>query len=222
MNENRMIHFLFERIPSKSKVMLDVGAHFGGSLGIFLSDDWNIYAFEPDSSNRKKLEDKYGNNTNLEIFPYACSDENQENVPFFKSEVSTGISSLLRFHSGHSEAEHVKVIRLADFLRERNINDVAYLKIDTEGYDLNVLKGLDWNFTKPLVILAEFEDAKTKHLGYSYKDLGDFLVDKGYQVFLSEWYPIVQYGTQHSWNRIIKYPVDTMTDNAWGNFIALL
>ena len=39
----------------KSNFMFDVGARFGSSFEPFAKDDWRIYAFEPDSSNRKIL-----------------------------------------------------------------------------------------------------------------------------------------------------------------------
>jgi hypothetical protein len=38
--------------------------------------------------------------------------------------------------------ENVKLINIGDFLIENNIRGIKYLKIDTEGYDFNILKGL--------------------------------------------------------------------------------
>jgi len=57
-------------------------------------------------------------------------------------------------------------------------------------------------------------------LGYTYEDLGDFLIDKGYHVLLSEWEPITRYGIEHKWRAIREYPSKLDNDEAWGNLIA--
>ncbi|KOR27419.1 hypothetical protein TI05_19065, partial [Achromatium sp. WMS3] len=64
-------------------------------------------------------------------------------------------------------------------------------------------------------------DFKTKALGYSYKDIGDLLCKYGYSVYLSEWFPLKQYGSGHKFRRLIKYPSDLLDSKAWGNFIAV-
>ena len=40
--------------------MVDVGAHFGGSLAPFLHADWRVLAFEPDRMNRAALTAAFG------------------------------------------------------------------------------------------------------------------------------------------------------------------
>ena len=45
-----------------------------------------------------------------------------------------------------------------------SVTEIDFLKIDVEGYDFNVIKGNDFSFVKPRVILSEFEDKKTKLL----------------------------------------------------------
>jgi hypothetical protein len=79
---------------------------------------------------------------------------------------------------------------------------VDFLKIDTEGFDLMVLKGYPWTQSpRPRVILCEFEDAKTVPLGYDFHQLAAFLVGEGYQLIISEWYPVKAYGGLHRWRR---------------------
>src|SRR3546814_15144947 len=70
------------------------------------------------------------------------------------------------------------------------ISRIDFLKIDVEGFDFFVIKGIDWDGVTPDVILWEFEDAKTLPLGYSSRDAYSYLVHKGYQVTISEWHPI--------------------------------
>src|SRR5690606_12512035 len=105
-----------------------------------------------------------------------------------------------------------------EVVRAQGLKHVDFLKIDVEGFDFNVLKGVPWDALKPDVIEAEFEDAKTVRLGYAYRDLCDYLVARGYTVYLSEWYPIERYGALHDWRRVVKYPAE-IAPEAWGNLL---
>ena len=186
----------------------------------FVEKGWKIFAFEPDEKNRKTLESRYGDRPNITIDHRAVSDRPAENVPFFSSTVSSGISSLASFHSSHEKAGYVNVTTLGDYCEEQDIDHIDFLLIDAEGYDLFVLRGIDWTNIKPEIILCEFEDRKTKSLGYTFHDLAMFLKDKGYEVLVSEWHPILSYGTAHDWRRLARYPCENLDPDAWGNLIA--
>lgn len=204
-------------------VMLDVGAHFGSSLELFAQQNWKVFAFEPDSKNRIKLEAEYKNRDNVVIDSRAVSDQAQSGVTLFRSDVSTGISGLSSFHDSHKEGEKVDVVTLKQYLSDNKIaaNEVDFLKIDTEGFDLNVLKGFPWESASPRMILCEFEDAKTQPLGYNFDDLAGFLLEHGYKLVVSEWYPVQQYGGNHQWRRFVTYPCKLQDAKAWGNIIAV-
>jgi FkbM family methyltransferase len=204
-----------------SKVMIDVGAHFGNSLEPFAEEGWDVFGFEPDPKNREMLLDLCTKYHNVSVDKRAVSDKNQKNLSFFTSDVSTGISSLSAFHESHKESASVDTVTLEVFAGDNSIQEVAFLKIDTEGHDLFVLKGINWESMRPDVILCEFEDRKTKPLGYDFHDLAKYLQDKGYDLMVSEWYPMVEYGRQHKWRQFSSYPCELQDQKAWGNIIAV-
>jgi FkbM family methyltransferase len=204
----------------KAQKMIDVGAHFGESLQYFLYDGWEVHAFEPDAANRAVLERVSTRRGRLLINHVGCSDRDENSAPFYVSELSSGISSLSSFDPTHVAAGHVDLVTLSSYIAKQMIDHVGFLKIDTEGHDLFVLRGFPWSECRPEVIVTEFEDAKTKSLGYDYRDLGDFLVSKGYSVLMSEWFPVVNYGQRHNWRRVTSYPADLKDPAGWGNFIA--
>ena len=107
----------------------------------------------------------------------------------------------------HQFYHTVTTILLSYFLKEKNVEKVIFLKVDTEGHDRFVLKGFLFETILPNIVVAEFDDFKTKALGYSNKDIGDLLCKYGYSVYLSEWFPLKQYGSGHKFRRLIKYPV---------------
>ena len=153
------------------------------------------------------------------LSPLAVSDEVRENVAFFSSPVSTGISGLSAFHESHNETGRVSTTTLNNVVREHELAAIDFLKIDVEGHEMSVLSGLDFHSIRPRVIIAEFEDTKTLPNGYSTGELAQYLVDRGYSVFASEWYPIERYGVRHQWRRILRWPAEIPAD-AWGNLVA--
>ena len=70
------------------------------------------------------------------------------------------------------------------------------------------------------MIECEFEDAKTLPLGHDWKTIADYLKQRGYAVYVSEWHPIIRYGIPHDWRRVFRYPSLQMADDAWGNLLA--
>ena len=195
--------------------MIDVGAMWGTSLAPFYHAGWKIFAFEPDRQNYQELVKRY---PNIYIDRRAVSNKPATNVTLYKSQQSTGISTLSPFHESHYAAIGVDVITLSAFIKEQKIKKVDFLKIDTEGYDYFVLQGYPWK-KAPKVILCEFEDSKTEPLGYTFEDMAEFLLSKGYKLKISEWYPVKAYGTAHQWKRFVDYPCE-LGEGAWGNIIA--
>ncbi|HYH60696.1 MAG TPA: hypothetical protein VD766_02415, partial [Solirubrobacterales bacterium] len=52
------------------------------------------------------------------------------------------------------------------------------------------------------------------------RDVADYLVERGYSVYLSEWHPIVRYGIRHQWRALLRYPARLASVEAWGNMLA--
>ena len=200
-------------------VMVDVGAQFGTSFRPYLDRGWRVLAFEPEAAKRAKLE-RYSDRPGFTFRPVAVGETPAEDVQFFISPESSGISSLVPFRFTHEPAEKVRVTTLSAELAALSIRAVDYLKIDTEGYDLSVLRGHDWT-VPPEVVMCEMDEVKTRHLGHDYRALGDLLVDHGYVVWLSQWAPLVRYGSGHTWHSITPYPCELHHADAWGNFVAV-
>lgn len=195
--------------------MVDIGAHYGSSLAPFADDGWTVHAFEPDPANRAELQASFGGRPNVTIIPKAVADVSGE-MMLFTSQLSTGVSSLSAFTTTHRPTALVPVITMAEYLADAGVDTVDFMTIDVEGFERHVLQGYDWA-VRPRMIVLEFEDFKTLPLGYSWTDLADDLVAHGYEVLVSEWFPVARYGGNHQWRRFARYPTELADPKAWGN-----
>ncbi|MEL7490838.1 MAG: glycosyltransferase family 29 protein [Pseudomonadota bacterium] len=220
VDETKIVAKLLSDRKGPQHTIIDVGAHYGIAASFFYNLGWTLFCFEPDAENRKKLIARYKDSPNVTIDTRAVSDQSGEGAAFFTSDESTGISGLHAFRDTHAETAKVDVTTVRDIIAEHNINHVDFLKIDVEGFDFSVLKGVPWAELKPDVIECEFEDAKTLGLGHTWRDVADYLCDRGYAVYVSEWHPILRYGIRHDWRRVERYPGVEMQPDAWGNLLA--
>lgn len=139
-----------------NEIYFDVGANHGDQFLNLVTSNPNVkvFAFEPTPELQNIIEYKIQNLPNYELIKAAVSD--YEGVSEFNvaGQSDWGCSSLLKF-SKKSETEwigrddfkvtqkiNVNVIRLDNFIEKNNIKSIDYLHIDTQGSDLNVLKGL--------------------------------------------------------------------------------
>lgn len=220
-DEVRLVACALAQTRSPGAMMLDVGGHRGESFEEFAEHGWRIHCFEPNPANHphiaRRITDIGGDVT---VFPVAVSNTPQQGLTFYLSDESSGISSLHAFHKTHKVGFQVDAVTLGDHCAKHEITKVDFLKIDVEGHDYFVLQGIDWDMLRPDVIVCEFEDSKTRPMGYTYADMADYLIERGYHVIVSEWYPIERYCIAHKWRRYANYPCRLLDPMGWGNLIA--
>ncbi|MDB9304550.1 FkbM family methyltransferase [Nodularia spumigena CS-591/12] len=136
-------------------LVIDVGANTGqfASLLRAIGYQGKIISFEPVSTTFKILLAKSENDPNWDVYQLALGSENKTQEIYVAND--SVFSSLLETNSfcnqkfgdsvARNKAEIVKIQRLDDFLNEYSVNLSninLYLKMDTQGYDLEVFDGL--------------------------------------------------------------------------------
>jgi FkbM family methyltransferase len=85
-----------------------------------------------------------------------------------------------------SQQVEVSVVRLDDYIREKALDRIRLIKVDTEGFEFPVLKGLqgylDSTSHRPL-ILCEISPGAYHSLGSSLDQFDQYLKRYGYRVF---------------------------------------
>lgn len=202
--------------------MFDVGVAMGDVSQAFLNLGWKVIGFEPDLSAAKMtVLDRLAAHENFTVDTRAVSNKTGEQLTFYTSEVSEGIASIHSFHSSHSASHQVNTVSLKDAAEEHDAQNVSFIKIDTEGNDLNVLLGMLGSSISPKLIVCEFDEVKAKHTSSTLESIIALLESLDYFCIVCEWFPVKRYGDRHQFKRIFMSPAVLDDKNSWGNVIAV-
>lgn len=226
MNESELIFKFLSLIKiRKPGILIDVGAHIGNSLKQFANNGWRVFAFEPDKENFKALKNNYINNEKVVCFRNAISDSDGY-IKFFISNKYWGINSIKPFDKTHSSWIKVKSIKLKTFINEHKLKKIDFLKIDIEGADYLALKGMDFSRCKPIMVMCEFMDSRSKpFFNYDHHDMVKYMDKYGYTAYIFEWSEIIGGYSEKGVNkgvttRFVKYEkYPSKSKLYWGNVV---
>jgi FkbM family methyltransferase len=122
---------------------IDVGANIGSLTRQFcrqVGNNGRVYAFEPDPLTFRFLEFNTRSFKSKELIQSAVSDNHEPTLLHLNFTSGTGNSLLNKNHS--TESVPVACISLDEFLKQRGNPVVDVIKIDVEGAELSVLRGM--------------------------------------------------------------------------------
>ncbi|MDQ0136301.1 FkbM family methyltransferase [Neorhizobium galegae] len=154
--EGRFLEFLQGRFEPGA-VALDVGANIGNHA-IHLSRDFaEIHCFEPNPEVFRRLTDNVRSNRldNIRLHQAALGDCDDTLMFRENLEGNLGASGFVEDDrpSGHSRILRLPVFDADKLVQRLGITRVDFIKIDVEGFELRVLKGLRATiaFNRPIV-----------------------------------------------------------------------
>jgi FkbM family methyltransferase len=165
-----------EYSPSKEDIVIDVGAHMGFFALKIARSVKKVIAIEPDPSNlRFLLTNIEINNLPQKISNYNCALGEKLGVAFLdRSSYGYGRSKV-----SDKETACSCTINTVDAIVEKEaLQYISLIKIDTEGYELQILKGAVKSLAayKPDLIIAAY------HFPQEYLIVSDFLRKQHYLV----------------------------------------
>ena len=202
-NKIKIINFFKNKFNYDISVLIDVGAHHGETVYLF-NKNFNIksiISFEASPKNYNEFLKKSKNIKNLKIFNIALGNETKliDFNDHFETQSST--VSEINQNSDYSKKKFfflnpfnnkknkiniikIKMDRLENFLKKSNINEIDILKIDTEGYDFNVIKGLgdSIKLVKYIYFEHHFHDMLIKE--YNLSDIHNYLIKNNFYKIL--------------------------------------
>ena len=199
-NKKKISNYFLEENKGKIQTLIDVGAHHGESIRFFkknFSID-KIYAFEPNIDNFKILKEKVKDVKNVKFFNTAVG--NKKGLINFTNHYDSESSTVVKINQKSNyfkkknfylnffnekknriKNTQVKIDSLENLINIDEFNFIDLIKIDTEGYDFNVIKGLGNLISKVRFIYFEhhFHDMLIKD--YKFNDVDTFLKSKNFK-----------------------------------------
>ena len=204
LHQKKIFNFLKKKGIKSFDIMFDVGAHRGETIEVFLKNFKikNIISFEPSPINysflksKKSIFQKKYEATNIIIENLALGNENaKKNINQFEESSSTSLKEIntdanyykkkikvlnLSQKNNLVSSFQINVLKTNEYLKKNNINEINFLKIDTEGYEYEVLKGLKDKIVNVEFIYFEHHYDDMVEKNYKFSDIHDLLTKNGF------------------------------------------
>ena len=176
-HNKKIINFLKKKI-THINILLDIGAHKGESVNLFINNFsvHYIHSFEPSLNNYNELKKNIFNykkkfkKINFKIYNYGFGEKKKDLIlnqtiessssTFNNININSKYYNKKIFYLKNNKASFFteslsKIDTLDNFLKQNKISSVDLIKIDTEGYEYSILKGFTKNFHKAKFIFFE-------------------------------------------------------------------
>lgn len=192
-NWETAFHEHFDKFIIPGSVALDIGAHIGThtlAMSKIVGANGTVYAFEPQNKlfTELAINMHLNNIENVKLHHKALGNEHK----FIKIQIpdegwnhnrSKELVNIINeghgtvFEASTDEKDKTELVRLDDY----NLNNVSFLKMDVEGFEMEVIKGAQETIlrNKPVMIVEIFDGPETRKrlayiesLGYRYRHLG--------------------------------------------------
>ncbi len=160
--------------------IIDIGANIGDSIALLRGGNVSqqIFAVEGEPQYYKLLEQNLKQFSNIKAFECYLGEETKEEKLIMQTELGT---SKLSKDTGQG----IKVKKLDDFVDENKLENIKLLKIDTDGFDLKILRGA-WDLLKTSspVLFFEYDANYLDENGEDAIDIFNQLASIGYKKIL--------------------------------------
>ena len=178
-----------EAVTQPGMTVLDIGANIGYTTllcGRATGPTGTVVAFEPSGRAFESLvaNARLNRQSWVRTEQLACGDLDGV-VDLHVAEISDEYSSLRPpIHDLGTRVERCPIIRLETYLEDKGIGPVDLIKIDVEGAEWQVLRGLGSVLTscEPPVLLVEAFGTNTRRFDYTPPEMFDWLQGLGYSL----------------------------------------
>lgn len=185
---------LSAKLLNQKFIILDIGGGIGASLKLFAENfpDKKIIVFEPVTENFDAIKERFPHNKNIELIKTAVGNEESEIEINIAGRITS--SSLLQLvadpdsdvfnekNLGQVRVEKIKIVRLDDVFSDCK-DEIGIMKIDVQGFEMDVLKGAESTLGRTNIIVLEVNN----HEGYlgsaKYYDIDSYLRNHNFSLY---------------------------------------
>jgi FkbM family methyltransferase len=170
-------------LTEKKSVVLDIGTNLGFTLLNFAqrANEGLVFGFEPDPVNYANCKFNVEQNSfpNIRLMNFGLGNEEIMLPMEVRVAINRGGN---RINISADNTVDVQIRRLDNVVRELGLTKIDIIKIDVEGFELNVLRGAAKTLAemKPILFI-ELDDGNLRDQGDSARELIQFLETLGYQ-----------------------------------------
>lgn len=185
---------VIKKVLKKGSTFIDVGASIGylSAIGAgIVGKTGQVHSFEPVPQYFYRLKKMAMTNPNYKIVPNQCALGEERGIAniYITSIQNIGWNTMVPgFMSNETlkETLEVPVYRLDSYIKEKVLGNISLIKIDTEGFEFPVLKGLGNYFEdtnhRP-VIICEIAPSGYPLLGYTLAQLFEYMKKYNYNTY---------------------------------------
>lgn len=151
---------------SRGAIAFDVGANVGHHTLYFASFCAQVHAFEPYPVVGRLIDEKIAINglSNVVVHPVGIGDEDIELDYFAPAGTNTGTGSFVGTHEvqNNRPAGRLRVVHGDRFVEGLGLPALDLVKIDVEGFELSVVRGLRGTFERyrPTIVMELSDEAR--------------------------------------------------------------
>ena len=185
-----LTQFIIEKFVSREDVCFDIGANIGAitlSLAKKVYPEGRVYAFEPGPFLFERLQYNVQLNNSLSqvIVPIKKGFSDKREVLYWGEDEKISGNAMFSEQPG-KDFIPLELTTIDEFVEEKGIKEINFMKIDVEGMELNVIRGGIDSIKKfkPILYyetLLGFEKIKNKEL---FKPIEDMLISIGYELYM--------------------------------------
>ena len=187
--------------------IIDVGAHKGEFLEKMLKIEKvnSFYAFEPQKNIFNELSEKFSKNKKVTLYNFAMDKEitnkklkiNKLSMTSSLAEINKKslylkIKNFLTFSKSNFENEYEIQTNTVDKIFENISLEKALLKIDVEGFEMNVIEGSQMKLKEIPFILLENQFGN-HYINNNFKDIVNILSKQNFKIYKKFLFPTLHY-----------------------------
>lgn len=184
-------HSTLMNLIKRDDVVLDIGTNYGTTILQFAKQTGShgqVYGFEPVPINYSVCREniKLNSFTNILVENIGLGSKEGSFFLVVDNESNRGMNRICENGKG-KDSHEVKIIRLDDWVKGNSIEIINLIKIDVEGFEMEVLKGGEQTLRKhhPLLFI-ELDDTNLAQQNTSAKELVGFMNRLNYTIYHSE------------------------------------